>query len=613
MITLIVVAARIVIIGTLLLSAAASGRESLQHVQIESQPSGATVYVDGRLGGSRGRTPVTLKLSKGTHVLTLELAGHQTVERSLEITQSERFLFTLDKQTRFSVITVVADAQGRSTGAELLVDGISVGTVPGDIRVAVGAHTVEAHKAGVGDFRQNVGVSEGATAKIVVQFTEAALHGTLLVSADVSGAEVFLDGTQRDATPALLSDVVPGDHLIEVKKQGKSWKKNVHVSGGETIKLEAQLGAAVLPPATSAGAALKVSSNVAASTVFVDGKSVGRTPLQLEDVAPGEHVVEIKHSGYEDARQVIRVASGDRKVLSADLVALAVTTHPPPPPPVREPPREPAREPAREPVREPPAHEPAVPFDRRAMSSFSALTIDPQHFTADIGGGYIPFGQFRLTLGAVRTRRVGFDVGVEVRTTGYFTDGGAHAKLQFLKFGPVAVATDIYLGGGGGPTERNDFTFEWGLPVTLLFGDLVRFTMHPYVQAYTERNCPAVDQIKFDDSNATPAAAPGHGPLANSETIACKANDGMRTPSDGLPPPPGMMVKVGQDPRTRFVSARLMLQAVLEIAVHERATLFLLFEGDPVGPRASLSSRYSPGLPATDAQIYGRLGLTFKF
>ena len=73
------------------------------------------------------------------------------------------------------------------------------------------------------------------------------------------------------------------------------------------------------------------------------------------------------------------------------------------------------------------------------------------------------------------------------------------------------------------------------------------------------------------------------------------------------------MYSLTQDPRERFVGARFMLQAVLEIAVAENVNIFLLFEGDAVGQRQSLTQKFSSVFPNTDPQIYGRLGVTFKF
>ncbi|WP_437914708.1 PEGA domain-containing protein [Sorangium sp. So ce302] len=57
--------------------------------------------------------------------------------------------------------------------------------------------------------------------------------------------------------------------------------------------------------------ALKVSVTVAGADVLVDGKIVGRAPLEGEVfVDPGEHQVEARHLDYEPASQTVGVAKG---------------------------------------------------------------------------------------------------------------------------------------------------------------------------------------------------------------------------------------------------------------------------------------------------------------
>jgi len=249
----------------------------------------------------------------------------------------------------------------------------------------------------------------------------------------------------------------------------------------------------------------------------------------------------------------------------------------------------------------------------RAMTSWSAVTIDPARFTADISGGFVPFAQLRLTVGAFRWNWIGMDAGIEMRTVGYFTEGGAHAKLQFVQAGPVAIGFDIFIGGGGGPTHRNDFLFEAGIPFSLLFGDIVRFTAHPYLQVYTDKNCPSLSDVKGDVDSEGKAVE--QSSTYTSERDVCHARDGTRTGNaNDLPLPVGEApFKVNQDPRERFAGARFMLQAVLEIAVSTNVNIFLMFEGDPVGQRQAFSKNYSPLFPSQDPQIYGRAGVTFKF
>ena len=292
---------------------------------------------------------------------------------------------------------------------------------------------------------------------------------------------------------------------------------------------------------------------------------MGKTPLVLDNIAAGEHLVEIKQTGYVDAKQPFHLDGGEQKILAADLS---------------------------------PIHKGPTSADMarrmRGMTSFSAVTIDPARFTADIAGGYVPFGQVRLTVGAFRHNWIGMDARIELRTIGYFTEGLAHAKLQFVQAGPVAVAFDLAVGGGGGPTSRTDFIFEAGIPFTLLFGDLVRFTAHPYLQVYSDRNCPTLE----DTMNDTSLTMPGQG-----EQKVCGLHKGDKI--DGR--------TLDQEPRDRFTGARLMLQAVLEIAITENVNIFVIFEGDPVGQRQALTSKFSSAFPNTDPQIYGRLGLSFKF
>src|SRR5262249_44808623 len=134
--------------------------------------------------------------------------------------------------------------------------------------------------------------------------------------------------------------------------------------------------AATGAPTTAAGTVLKVISNVSEPSVFIDGQMVGKAPLGV-DVTPGEHLLEVKREGYQDARLTFRISEGEQKFMSADLVKNKAA--------------------------------PALMTPRRATSSFSAVTVDPRHFTADLLVGYVPFGQFRLTTGALRTQRVGLD------------------------------------------------------------------------------------------------------------------------------------------------------------------------------------------------------------
>ncbi len=702
-------------------------------IKIDSQPQQAAIYVDRKEYGIEGYTPSTLKLPKGSYTIILELPGFKRVERPITVKKSEGFIFALEREARPAVLDVRSVASSDSaTGGQLLVDGAPVGSVPGRIEVAAGRHSVEVKKAGFKEFRDSVDVNEGETRTIVIDLQPEAKKGTLLVTSDVAGAEVFVDGQRVDAAPALVQGLLEGSHTVEVRKEGiPAWKQVVNVLGNQQTKVEARLtenmpktgslrvvsstpnaevivdgepkgpanteianlragqhivevraqgfqpqvtevqivageqriakadlaaavvqkkptmlrvvtpvpdaevfvdganvgrapiergdlapgkhfvtvrkpgfaewkreidledgGQMTLTADLSASGGLKVLANQPGASVYIDGQLVGKTPLTLDNVAVGDHLIEVKLSGYYDAKQPIRIDGGDTKVLSAELAV--VPTGPS------------ATDVARR---------------HRSSSSLSAVTLDTTKVTLDLAAGYMPFGQLRLTVGAWRhaKRNLGLDAGIEARTNGYFSEGGAHAKFQFLKAGPVALGTDLYLGGGGGPQGRNTFSFEYGILLTLLFGDVVRFTVHPYLQVYTDRSCRDVQ--KMIDVSTEEGKAQNETSYARKENDACKVKDGLRTGgtdvntingTDKLPTDAARMAQKF-DPRDRDVGVRMMLQAVLEIAVHHNVNLFFLIEGDPVGQRRAYQKAFSSLLPDKDSQVYGRVGVTAKF
>jgi hypothetical protein len=524
---------------------------------VTSDQAGADVYLDGQ---RRDSTPALLSdIPEGQHSLEVkkgELSWKQivTVVGGQQQKVQAQLAPAGPAVGSLRVVCPVA-------GAEVYIDGEAKGTVNSSIQnVPVGQHIIEVRARGFASQTVEVTVAAGEqrVARVDLQSQpEKAVTARLRVVTPVPNSEVFIDGASAGQAPFDKNDLAPGKHFVIVRARGYAeWKREVELDPANPTTLSAEL---------SASGTVKILSNVSGAAVFIDGQMVGKTPVVLDNIGAGEHLVEVKQPGYVDAKQPFHLDGGEQKILAADLS---------------------------------PIHHGPTASDMvrrmRGMTSFSAVTIDPARFTADIAGGYVPFGQVRLTVGAFRHNWIGMDAGIELRTIGYFTEGLAHAKLQFVQAGPIAVAFDLAVGGGGGPTSRTDFLFEAGIPFTLLFGDLVRFTAHPYLQVYSDRNCPTTEDL----ANDTSLSMPGQG-----EQKVCALHKGDRIDGKTL----------DQEPRDRFTGARFMLQAVLEIAITQNVNIFAIFEGDPVSQRQSLTSKFSSIFPATDPQIYGRLGLTFKF
>ena len=119
--------------------------------------------------------------------------------------------------------------------------------------------------------------------------------------------------------------------------------------------------------------------------VKIDGELIGRTPVQRDAVASGDHIVEFKMKGFFDHKETMKIEGGREKVFSVDLKAL---------------PSGPTPE--------------QVQRRKQGMSSFGAKVNPVGGVTADFGLGYPYYVTVRLTVGAVA--KPGIDVGVEFQT-----------------------------------------------------------------------------------------------------------------------------------------------------------------------------------------------------
>ena len=671
-------------------------------VSIDSAPQGASVYINDKQYGLQGYTPITFRLPKGTYKVILELPGYQPLERQIVVTRSGPApTFVLDKQARPAVLDVRSVANDSASNGQLYIDGAPSGKVPSRLEVPAGRHLVEVKKPGYNDYRGTADLAEGETRTMVIELQQQQQKGAILVTADVAGADVWVDGQRRDAAPALITDLPEGDHTVEVRKDPlPAFRTVVRVEANRQAKVEAHLA----PQAPQVGS-FRVLSTTPGAEVFVDGQDAGPANSEIKNLSPGKHLVEVRAKGYQPQSAVQDVVAGEARLWQVELAQgsapsgptrLRIVTpvpdaevfidgasvgHAPvdrndlppgkhfvvvrakgfaewqreinlqPGPPVEltaqlsdagtikvisnvagadvyidgqrlgqtpfttslpagehfiEVKKQGYQEGAKLAFRLEGGQEKLLPADLvplrtgpapaeyvriyRGMTSWGAVTVEPNKFTADIYGGFFPFGGFRLTVGAWRKGFFGIDAGVEIRTIGYLTEGLANVRAQLFRAGPIALGARLSIGGGGGPAKRDDFVMEVGLPFTLLFADIVRFTAQPYLQVYSDKNCPNGDDIKADLTLNMPNGT--FGPSAH-------CND-----------PPGN----GFDPRARFSSARLMLQAALEIALSQHVNLFFIFEGSPTGERAVFSGKWSPGLlDSGDPQIYGRAGITFKF
>ncbi|MBQ9281404.1 MAG: PEGA domain-containing protein [Treponema sp.] len=144
------------------------------------------------------------------------------------------------------------------------------------------------------------------------------------VSANVSSASVYIDGTYRGYAPVRVQ-VSPGNHSVRVEKSGyDTYSGSVYVADGYeqsvSITLAASTGTLVVK-------AVIGSRTMRGASVYLDGLYKGTTPLTIRDVKPGLHYVRVSKTGYDDISDSVSIVAGYEKTLTATFVGADLTVY----------------------------------------------------------------------------------------------------------------------------------------------------------------------------------------------------------------------------------------------------------------------------------------------
>lgn len=215
---------------------------SLALVRVTSDPAGAEIWVDRRELGSFGRTPRTLVLEPGPHVIELELPDHEParVEVVAARAQRQEASGTLVRHVGdVHVDAVPAGARVRLVRAE---DSRTI--TPGvDVSVPVGAWTLVVSAEGHVERAVELTVSRGHVERRSIALVRTpSPTGRLLVSTGGVHARLSVDGVDRTDTPARLDGVAVGVHRVSLEADGfVTWEGDLDVREDHATQLSVTL------------------------------------------------------------------------------------------------------------------------------------------------------------------------------------------------------------------------------------------------------------------------------------------------------------------------------------------------------------------------------------
>jgi hypothetical protein len=293
-------------------------------VKIDSAPQGAVVYI-GDKTCQVGATPWTGKLNKAAYTVIIEAPGYEPATRTFNVAalrKAQELFVPLVKRPDPPRIDIRADADPRGVaGAQVWLDGEMKGVAPLTLTTTPGRHQLLLKKDGYETFEQWITATDNQMQTLMPTLKEIAKpkFGSIVVEADVPDAEVYIDGNRHpDNTPAVVSNVIEGLHVVEVRKPpALPWKQTVQVSADKPTKVRAELSA------TMAGGVgvVRVLSDAPGARAFIDGTDMGPVPVDIKDVKAGDHIIQVKAPGMQTGEKVVKVAAGGTQIVKFDLNA----------------------------------------------------------------------------------------------------------------------------------------------------------------------------------------------------------------------------------------------------------------------------------------------------
>jgi serine/threonine-protein kinase len=170
-------------------------------------------------------------------------------------------------------------------------------------------------------------------------------NGIVVVRSTPPGARVFVDGRDRGSTPATVSDLERGEHRVRLVRDGyaAAERRIVLTPAQPSQSLSVPLAKTPVSPKPNVGQPAKadpvapqpspkqsakvdaeagtlvIDSRPVGATVFVDGRAVGRTPLNVPGVKVGDHTIRLELAGHRQWMTSIKVVGAAPNRIGASL------------------------------------------------------------------------------------------------------------------------------------------------------------------------------------------------------------------------------------------------------------------------------------------------------
>ena len=277
-----------------------------QFVVFVVQPADAILMIDNSVYPLQdGATSIMLE--NGTYNYTISAQDYHDLRGTFTVAGTK-----VEKELRlnpaYGWLSVIG---GSLEGGAVYVDNKLVGTAPiKEFKLSSGEHQIRINKELYKPYIETVTIRDNQTTNCTPSL--AADFANVYITAP-EGADIWINGNQK-GSGSWSGKLAAGVYLFEARKAG--YKSS---SMSQTISASSATQNYTLPAPTPIVGSLIVQGTPVMADVTVDGKSVGRLPLSLDNLLIGSHNVAVSKDGYAAHTQSITIAEGKTATITVAL------------------------------------------------------------------------------------------------------------------------------------------------------------------------------------------------------------------------------------------------------------------------------------------------------
>ena len=279
-------------------------------IVVNSNVANADVYIDNIFKGQTDESmSLTIKnVLIGSHKLKVSYSNID-YEQNIEV-NSDKIFFRQNVNTKASRAQFVVFSVEPKT-AVVTIDNRHYSLQDGAMQVTLerGSYNYTVSAAGYHSQSGRFTV-EGEKIEKIIALKSDATNVTLKAP---DGAEIWINGEKKGVSK-WNGTLISGTYIFEARKDGH---RPASISKNITSDNPSQ--SYTLPAPTPITGSLIITSTPIMAEIELDGKVVGRTPLDLGEVLAGEHTIKLSKSGYKNITQTAVVSEGKTATINVNL------------------------------------------------------------------------------------------------------------------------------------------------------------------------------------------------------------------------------------------------------------------------------------------------------